>query len=91
MAALISRLNHDLLSSGHAPVGFLNPLLYHLASHRPEAFNKVRSRAYLGTTFFTSEWSPSNADLNAQQFGGSNNMTSEYTCRFGFQASDDGW
>ncbi len=40
--ALITLLNDELLAAGATPLGFLNPLLYHLAVTAPAVFNDIQ-------------------------------------------------
>ena len=42
-AAMITLLNDELLSLGATPLGFLNPLLYHLQQASPDVFNDIGS------------------------------------------------
>lgn len=41
VAAMITLLNDIRLGSGEKPLGFLNPLIYHLHQHEPSAFQDV--------------------------------------------------
>ena len=43
LSALITLLNDELLSLGATPLGFLNPLFYHLQTAAPDVFNDVQS------------------------------------------------
>lgn len=50
-------LNEDLLAAGQPPVGFLNPLLYHMAHVSPAAFNKARPRTLPYAAFMSEDYS----------------------------------
>lgn len=93
LAALVARLNEDLLAVGQAPVGFLNPLLYHMAQLTPSAFNKVRPRSLPYAAFMSDDYSALSpaSGFSGVASEGSNNMTAAHTCAYGFAGTQEGW